>query len=263
MNTLVLRSDLRATRRSAISCRDQKTALDATNINTSLRRCGRQTAAERSFHQSPCFRSSAADGRAGALTLPLEHEGMEEEQHTAKFDLTLALRETDDGVRMNWEYCTELFTRRASRAWPRRSSSCWPHRGGAETAIHSLPLVSARTRHRLLEEFAGAPAEHPEDAFIHELSGSEAEARTIADTRLYVLDRDRQLLPIGVAGELYIAGAGLAQRCSNYPELAQRLARHPFSDDPGVSLLRSAIGHAGCRRKLEYAERSTRRSRGN
>ena len=245
VNTLVLRSDLSGNPSfSDLLQRTRKTALEAyEHQHIPFEMLVDKLQPERSFHQSPLFQImfTLQTGEQGALTLPgLSIQALEQEQHTAKFDLTLALRETDDGVRMNWEYCTELFhaTSIASLAEAfvelLAGIVAEPNR-----PIHSLPLVSARTRHRLLEEFAGAPAEHPEDAFIHELSGSEAEARTIADTRLYVLDRDRQLLPIGVAGELYIAGTGLAQRGSNYPELAQRLVRHPFSDDPGVSLLRS------------------------
>jgi amino acid adenylation domain-containing protein len=245
VNTLVLRSDLSGNPSfSDLLQRTRKTALEAyEHQHIPFEMLVDKLQPERSFHQSPLFQImfTLQTGEQGALTLPgLSMQALEQEQHTAKFDLTLALRETDDGLRMNWEYCTELFhaTSIASLAEAfvelLAGIVAEPNR-----PIHSLPLVSARTRHRLLEEFAGAPAEHPEDAFIHALSGSEAEARTIADTRLYVLDRDRQLLPIGVAGELYIAGTGLAQRGSNYPELAQRLVRHPFSDDPGVSLLRS------------------------
>ena len=245
VNTLVLRSDLSGNPSfSDLLQRTRKTALEAyEHQHIPFEMLVDKLQPERSFHLSPLFQImfTLQTGEQGALTLPgLSMQALEQEQHTAKFDLTLALRETDDGLRMNWEYCTELFhaTSIASLAEAfvelLAGIVAEPKR-----PIHSLPLVSARTRHRLLEEFAGAPAEHPEDAFIHELSGLETEARTLADTRLYVLDRDRQLLPIGVAGELYIAGTGLAQRGSNDPELAQRLVRHPFSDDPGVSLLRS------------------------
>ena len=62
--------------------------------------------------------------------------------------------------------------------------------------------------------------------------------RPIADTRLYVLNPRRQLLPIGAVGELYIGGAGLAHGYLNRPELdAQRFVADPFM--PGERIYRS------------------------
>jgi amino acid adenylation domain-containing protein len=64
--------------------------------------------------------------------------------------------------------------------------------------------------------------------------------RPIANTQIYLLDRHMQLVPIGVAGELYVGGDALARGYFNRPELtAERFIRHPFSDVPGACLYKT------------------------
>ena len=64
--------------------------------------------------------------------------------------------------------------------------------------------------------------------------------RPIPDLQVYLLDGRRQLVPIGVAGEIYVGGAGVARGYLNRRELtAERFVRDPFSTDPNARLYRS------------------------
>ncbi|PVZ42392.1 non-ribosomal peptide synthetase [Pseudomonas sp. CC120222-01a] len=62
----------------------------------------------------------------------------------------------------------------------------------------------------------------------------------VANTRLYVLDEQQQLLPPGAVGELYIGGRGVARGYLNRPALtAERFLDDPFSAHPGERIYRS------------------------
>lgn len=62
----------------------------------------------------------------------------------------------------------------------------------------------------------------------------------IRGSTAYILDNHQNLLPIGVPGELYVGGAGLALGYLNRPDLtAERFLPHPFSDEPAARLYRT------------------------
>jgi amino acid adenylation domain-containing protein len=61
--------------------------------------------------------------------------------------------------------------------------------------------------------------------------------RPMPNTQTYLLDAQLQPVPIGVAGDLYIGGAGLARGYLNRPELtAEKFIPNPYSDVPGARL---------------------------
>ncbi|MFL6601914.1 MAG: amino acid adenylation domain-containing protein [Steroidobacteraceae bacterium] len=64
--------------------------------------------------------------------------------------------------------------------------------------------------------------------------------RPISNTQVYILDSHLQPVPIGVIGEIFIGGAGVALGYLNRPALtAERFIADPFSSDPSERLYRS------------------------
>ncbi|WP_051633823.1 non-ribosomal peptide synthetase [Bacillus sp. UNC41MFS5] len=64
--------------------------------------------------------------------------------------------------------------------------------------------------------------------------------RPISDDSVYILDKYMQPVPIGVIGELYLSGVGIAREYFKKPELtSERFPLNPFSDDPDQKLYKT------------------------
>jgi amino acid adenylation domain-containing protein len=86
------------------------------------------------------------------------------------------------------------------------------------------------------------PTESTIWSMVHKLEAAEVSliGRPIANTKVYILDSHLQPVPIGVHGDLYIGGDGLARGYWNNSELtAERFIPDPFSDEANARLYRT------------------------
>ncbi|MEO7331129.1 MAG: amino acid adenylation domain-containing protein, partial [Minicystis sp.] len=112
---------------------------------------------------------------------------------------------------------------------------------------------------RLINEYG--PTETVVGCAIHEVppgplpEGAISIGRPIANTRIYVLDSQREPVPIGVTGEIYIGGVQVGRGYLNRPELtAERFLPDPFV--PGGRMYRSGdLGRHRADGELSYLGR--------
>jgi acyl-coenzyme A synthetase/AMP-(fatty) acid ligase len=105
------------------------------------------------------------------------------------------------------------------------------------------------------------PAECSDDVSIATLDansdGRASIGKPLTNTRVYIVDDRLRLVPPGVTGELYVAGAGLARGYARKPILtAERFVANPFGE-PGERMYRTGdLARWNTKGELEFRGRA-------
>ena len=120
--------------------------------------------------------------------------------------------------------------------------------GEALLERHVAPWLKHAPQTRLINEYG--PTETVVGCCVHEVRVDDLEqggavpiGRPIANTQLYVLDARRQPVPVGVKGELYIGGAGVARGYHQRPELTAERFIHIDQTGVPTHVLPATAGH--------------------
>ncbi|WP_324672444.1 non-ribosomal peptide synthetase [Hymenobacter sp. GOD-10R] len=108
------------------------------------------------------------------------------------------------------------------------------------------------------------PTENTTFSLTHPITSADLSApvplpigRPLPNRTAYVLDERQQLVPVGVAGEVYVGGAGVARAYLNQPALTtEKFVAHPFATKEGTRLYRTGDrGRWRADGRLEYLGR--------
>lgn len=149
---------------------------------------------ERDLSYSPLFQVSFAlqNELTQTLELPeLQLSLKEVDTKTAKFDLTLFLEETAQGLIGAFEYNTDLFkSSTIQRLIGHFQTLLTGIVANPEASISTLPLLTATEQHQLLLEWNNTGVDYPQDKCIHQLFEAQVEKTPDA---VAVIFEDKQL----------------------------------------------------------------------
>ncbi|MEK7327135.1 MAG: condensation domain-containing protein, partial [Chloroflexota bacterium] len=134
---------------------------------------------QRDLSHSPLFQAMFVlqNTPAQTLTLPgLALRPLEADSGTAKFDLTLMLEETPDGLKGTWEYNADLFEAATINRMIGHFQVLLENIVATpDQPVTTLPILTETERHQLLVEWNDTAVEFPSDKCAHELFEAQVE----------------------------------------------------------------------------------------
>ncbi len=116
--------------------------------------------------------------------------------------------------------------------------------GDALSPVHMRKAIEGLPGCKLINGYG--PTEGTTFTCCHTISPEDAQGtsipigRPIANTQVYLLDSENELVPVGSEGELCIAGDGLAKGYLNQSALtAEKFVSHPFSEETDARIYKT------------------------
>ncbi len=180
VNTLVLRTQLHDHLSFAeLLAQVQRVALDAyAHQDVPFELLVESLQPERNLSHSPVFQVMFV--LQNVPMEPLELSGLTIsplplEITTAKFDLTLGMEETEQGLRAYWEYNSDLFeSATIARMAGHFQTLLEAIAANPEQAVHALPLLTEPERQQVLVQWNATQSEYPSNTPIHQLFEAQA-----------------------------------------------------------------------------------------
>ncbi|NOY59133.1 MAG: amino acid adenylation domain-containing protein, partial [Calditrichaeota bacterium] len=116
--------------------------------------------------------------------------------------------------------------------------------GDILSPMHVEKVLQHNSEHVLVNGYG--PTENTTFACCYAMHGTQQFqksvpiGRPISNSGVLILDRNQKAVPVGVVGELYIVGDGLARGYFNRPELtAERFIPNPYNRQPGARMYKT------------------------
>ncbi|WP_444997367.1 amino acid adenylation domain-containing protein [Aliikangiella sp. IMCC44359] len=143
----------------------------------------------RSFSHTPLFQVMFVlqNNESSELSLPkLTLSAVENPHQVAKYDLTLSVKESPDGLLLNWEYCTDLFEadtiKRLTQSFEVLLQGLVAE---SDKPINQQSLLTEKEKQTLLLEQEQQVSAYPDDVCMHELFEKQVELTPDAIVAVY------------------------------------------------------------------------------